>query len=96
MTVSIQSSKPNFSSASAVSLPSGCSVDRMRLSDGVDESLAPTELALEHVKDVVTELHSLLEDYAPSWYSERHCIRTEQALHELNQLIASKADIHVS
>lgn len=36
--------------------------------------------------DALAELHDLLNDYAPEWYTERHNQRTEEALRMLGRL----------
>jgi hypothetical protein len=33
------------------------------------------------LKEVLSELRDLLEDYAPTWYTEEHHRRVESALH---------------
>jgi hypothetical protein len=40
--------------------------------------------------DILRELHTLLEDYAPTWFTERHNALAEQALHDLNQFISRR------
>jgi hypothetical protein len=42
--------------------------------------------ALHEVRNLMNELHTLLEDYAPAWYSEQHHNRTKLALRQLNRL----------
>jgi len=44
-------------------------------------------MVLVRASDVLKELHALLEDYAPMWFTEVQNKRTENALHELNRLI---------
>lgn len=36
--------------------------------------------------DALVELHYLLNDYAPAWYTERHNQRTEEVLKMLGRL----------
>ena len=43
-----------------------------------DEPDAKLELA--RVKDVLAELYELLEDYAPTWYTEQHHKKAASAL----------------
>ena len=43
-----------------------------------DEPEAKLELA--RVKDALTELYELLEDYAPTWYTEQHHKKAASAL----------------
>jgi hypothetical protein len=46
-----------------------------------------TEAATLHeVSNLMRELHTLLEDYSPVWYSEQHHSRTELALRQLDRL----------
>jgi hypothetical protein len=45
--------------------------------------------ALHEVRNLMHELHTLLEDYAPAWYSEQHHSRTELALRQLDRLKVS-------
>jgi len=47
-------------------------------------------MVLARASDVLKELHALLEDYAPMWFTEVQHKRTENALHELNRLIPSR------
>jgi len=35
----------------------------------------------KHLREVLSELQDLLEDYAPTWYTEEHHRRVESALH---------------
>ena len=42
--------------------------------------------ACRSLRDVLGELHALLEQYGPSWYTERHSQRTENALRLINGL----------
>jgi hypothetical protein len=35
----------------------------------------------KHLREVLSELRDLLEDYAPAWYTEEHHRRVEAALH---------------
>ena len=35
----------------------------------------------QHLVEILSELHDLLEDYAPVWYTEEHHRRLESALH---------------
>lgn len=42
--------------------------------------------ALHEVRNLVHELHTLLEDYAPTWYSEQHYNRIKLALRQLDRL----------
>lgn len=44
---------------------------------------------LKRANDALRELNTLLEDYAPMWFSQGHHERTEEALHDLNRLIPS-------
>jgi len=36
--------------------------------------------------DVLAELHNLLNDHAPAWYTERHSQRTEEVLRTIGRL----------
>ena len=35
----------------------------------------------KHLVEILSELHDLLEDYSPVWYTEEHHRRLESALH---------------
>lgn len=35
----------------------------------------------KHMREVLSELRDLLEDYSPPWYTEEHHRRVESALH---------------
>lgn len=54
------------------------------------ENPEDTSMVLARASDVLKELHALLEDYAPMWFTEVQHKRTENALHELNRLIPSR------
>jgi len=43
---------------------------------------------LTQAGDILRELHTLLEDYAPFWYTERHHAGIEQTLDALNLFIS--------
>ena len=45
----------------------------------VHENGTPAERTL--LVDALSELRNLLEEYAPSWYTEKHHRKTESALH---------------
>jgi hypothetical protein len=49
--------------------------------------------ALTQACDILRELHTLLEGYAPVWYTERHHAEIEQTLHDLNQFIARRPGV---
>jgi len=44
-----------------------------------DEQETPSERT--RLVEALSELRNLLEEYAPSWYTERHHRKTESALH---------------
>jgi hypothetical protein len=44
-----------------------------------DEQGTPLERTL--LVEALSELRNLLEEYAPSWYTEQHHRKTESALH---------------
>jgi hypothetical protein len=44
---------------------------------------------LKRANDALQELNTLLEGYAPLWFTQGHHERTEEALHDLNRLIPS-------
>jgi hypothetical protein len=44
---------------------------------------------LKRANDALQELNTLLENYAPMWFSQVHHERTEEALHDLKRLIPS-------
>jgi len=50
---------------------------------GVERNAKKPECA---AADALAELHYLLNDYAPEWYTERHNQRTEEALKILGRL----------
>lgn len=50
--------------------------------------------SLPEVTNAVRELCILLQDYSPSWYSEQHHNRIQQALHQLELLQGSRQDSH--
>jgi hypothetical protein len=50
---------------------------------------------LTRVNAVLQELHVLLEDYSPAWFSQEQHERTEGALRELNRLIPSRPNLSV-
>lgn len=58
-------------------------LNKVQMADSVAGSLST-------VTEIVTELHTMLEDYSPAWYSEKQHIRTEQALIELKRLLSSR------
>jgi hypothetical protein len=55
----------------------------------VDSNEAVAQV-LTKTGDILRELHTLLEECAPTWYTERHRVGTEQALHDLNQFISRR------
>jgi len=61
----------------------------------VAENLEGASKVLAHASDALKELHALLEDYAPLWFTEGHHQRTEKALHELNRLIPCRPGLSV-
>jgi len=44
------------------------------------------EQAVTNAADALAQLHRLLDDYAPSWYEQRHQQKTEDALRKLGRL----------
>ena len=56
---------------------------------GPDQDKQDPAAVLERTHDVLTELHTLLEDYAPAWFPQKQSERTEKVLRELNRLIPS-------
>jgi hypothetical protein len=46
---------------------------------------------LARVTDALAELYQLLEDYAPTWYSEHHHKKAESALRVLKKLPGANA-----
>jgi hypothetical protein len=48
---------------------------------------------LTQAGDILRELHTLLEDYAPVWYTERHHAGIVQTLHDLNQFISRRSTV---
>jgi hypothetical protein len=44
-----------------------------------DDCETPSER--KRLVDALSELRNLLEEYAPSWYTEKHHRKTESALH---------------
>jgi len=49
----------------------------------VHEPGTPAEHAL--LVEALSELHNLLEEYSPSWYTEEHHRKAEAALHPRNK-----------
>jgi hypothetical protein len=49
-----------------------------------------TSTALSNAREVLDELHTLLGDYSPTWFTPTHFKRTEDALHRLDLLIHSR------
>jgi hypothetical protein len=49
-----------------------------------------TSSTLSHARDVLDELRTLLSDYSPTWFTQAHYERTEEALRGLNRLIPSR------
>ena len=51
------------------------------------EAQAQTVIALcRNLRDVLGELHALLEEYSPSWYTQRQYEHAENALQRVNGL----------
>ncbi len=50
-------------------------------------------IAIAHAYDVLRDLHALLDDYAPMWFTEVHHKRAERALYELNRLVPSRRNL---
>jgi hypothetical protein len=50
-----------------------------RFSSVLDEHDTPSKRT--RMAEALSELHSLLEEYAPSWYTEEHHRKAESALH---------------
>jgi hypothetical protein len=46
---------------------------------------------LQRGGDILRELHTLLEDYAPVWYTERYQTGMEQILRDLNKFNCGSA-----
>jgi len=51
----------------------------LSLSTADNEKKPPSERT--RLVEVLSELHELLEDYSPTWYTEEHHLRLESALH---------------
>jgi hypothetical protein len=49
-----------------------------------------TSGTISQVRDILNELHTLLSDYSPTWFTQAHYERTEEALRGLNRLIPSR------
>jgi hypothetical protein len=64
---------------------------RVTSDEGVTHDLGLAVPTLTQVSSVVRELHGLLEDYAPAWYSERHHNLAEQAIEELERIISLRS-----
>jgi len=54
-----------------------------KASSGYSSPAAEQETLSErkHLREVLSELRDLLEDYAPAWYTEEHHRKVESALH---------------
>lgn len=62
-------------------------VSNAGLPRGESEAQAQTVIALcRNLRDVLWELHALLEEYSPSWYTQRHYEHAEIALQRVNGL----------
>jgi len=48
-------------------------------SSSLDENATPSER--KRLAEALSELQDLLEEYAPSWYTEKHHRKAESALH---------------
>jgi hypothetical protein len=46
-----------------------------------------------HARDVLSELHSLLGDYSPMWFTREHYERTEEILRELDRSIPARQSL---
>jgi hypothetical protein len=53
----------------------------------------PEAHALKQGGDILRELHTLLEDYAPIWYTERYHAGIEQILRDLKNLNYSRSTV---
>jgi hypothetical protein len=53
-----------------------------------DEDQEQMSRTITRVRDVLAELHALLGDYSPMWFTEGENERTERALHDLNRLVS--------
>jgi hypothetical protein len=49
-----------------------------------------TSSTLSNVREVLDELHTLLADHSPTWFTQEHFERTEKALRRLNVLLPSR------
>jgi len=49
------------------------------------------EGSITRARDVLKELHALLENYAPVWFTQRLHERTSQAMSDLNASISYRA-----
>jgi len=58
----------------------------------VAERVETHPAGLPEVTDVMREMYTLLQDYSPSWYSEHHHNRIQQALRQLERLQCSHQD----
>lgn len=48
---------------------------------------AQTAIAVcRNLRDVLGELHTLLEEYSPTWYTQRHYQQARNALQQVNAL----------
>lgn len=67
--------------------------DEPRKGAAIDSTIAGNDeemwRVLKRANDALQELNTLLEDYAPMWFSQVHHERTEEALHDLKRLIPS-------
>jgi hypothetical protein len=61
------------------------SVSRGRFADNEQ---APNTLS--QVRDVLDEIHSLLADYSPVWFTQAHYERTQEALRWLSRVVPSR------
>lgn len=63
--------------------PLGPGSSNYRLLDDIEADAK----VLTQAGDILRELHTLLENYVPTWYTERHLALAVQVLHDLNQFI---------
>jgi len=61
-------------------------VDDVRLRFSSNDKAQTAIAACRNLRDVLGELHTLLEEYSPTWYTQRHYEQARNALQQLNGL----------
>ena len=54
-------------------------------SGGVSASRSQRDIERSRLADALSDLHDLLEQYGPAWYTEEHHEKAESALHAVRE-----------